>query len=959
MNEDVLYESKCLYNKVKKIYQDIGYDQSYKLNTFWADQNMRDMLKIINESNTAEEAIHAIQKTWLFSVNTPEPEKEKAVDWHLKQLNQSGYHILTQYPSIQESEYSNPALIVLRDDKKFTPDFLRTVNIAFEIIKICEIPQNRKFRIVELGAGCGHLARTIRFFIPNNSHIIIDIPETLFFSYIFLKLNFPEAKFLYLTHQKQLEDISIEDYHYIFIPTMFAESIIGKNFDLFINTASLGEMDNSIIRYWMDFVQNKIQVKYLFTLNRYLNTITTNGSLDWRLDENECSVLYDSDWEILNWQLEPPFTRCPYVDTIIARYVEIIAKRGNPLNAKERNGKSQQLLLDVMSEDWVRLEKSFPSVMTYRDNILASDLTKSGTLFKLWESIRLDMNVRNISLMLKYLDTLMHNQEKEFEETFYYEKMFEKLSKDIPNSDLLEIQEVINLKRKYRASFSRIKPSFESYNKIKYLPNYFIPKLVEESYYGFNIVRFKNKFHAISQDIGHLDLTRIDDNKIAEYQKNCKFFISDSFYEVKNLIIQLINQNLDKDKNELQVNISAKDSLIHNLSEEVSGKDLTILKQNEELEILNNIMAEKDMILTKKENYISSLQEELAEIKPTKWYWLLNLRKNKKERKHFQDFDFFIKNGQTYKILNAFLFKRDQQPWRNKNNDHYETNPIISMICQDEVDFLHWLVKSYFSGEGVIVDMGPLAGGSTHAIASGLALNPNINQNKKIIYSYDLWDYFEDWAQFFPGDHLVKGQDVYPFFKKNLGPYMRYVKPIKGDIQSKKWSGEPIEILFIDAAKSPAIMQHIVNEFFPFLIPGKSIVIQQDFCSAQCPWIHITMQKLRKYFTYIDSPEGGSICYLFKEKIPSEIINSELFYSTPVNEGQHLFQTIQSDILGWYNICIKLAEVQYIAITGDRNRAKSMFEQVLNDPLNNEYIQYPGVQGDIDLLARELNSQDE
>jgi len=63
--------------------------------------------------------------------------------------------------------------------------------------------------------------------------------------------------------------------------------------------------------------------------------------------------------------------------------------------------------------------------MKLRDNILASDLTMKGTLFALWESIRLDANPVNVSLMLKYLNILTRG--KPFEEMFYYQDLLDSL----------------------------------------------------------------------------------------------------------------------------------------------------------------------------------------------------------------------------------------------------------------------------------------------------------------------------------------------------------------------------------------------------------------------------------------------------------------------------------------------------------------------------------------------------
>lgn len=438
MNSAQLFKSTmALFHKVKSTYKAMGYDDSYQLNLFWANQNMTDMHRILETSVDAIEAIQAAGATYMFSVNTPELVKEKAVDWHLGYLNRVG-HDLSKMPAlVQESEFSNSSNKIERNGRQLTPDFFRHLNAAIEINKYCLMGPGR-FKILELGAGMGDLCRILKLFHPDCCYVIVDIPETLCFSYMFLKLNFPEANVLYVTDTSQLRSNKIESFDFVFVPTLFGEALADTRFDLFVNTASLGEMKNDVIRYWMNLIQNKLNIRRLFTVNRFLNTIIPSKH-NWRLDENECSVLYDGNWAILNWEVEPPFTRCPYVGTIAARSLEIAAERSLASSADAQKLRSQQLLLEVMDEDWVRLESSFPPEMTYRDNILVNDTTMNGTLFKLWDSIRLYPNDVNVALMVKYLETLLHRQDRRFEESFYYENLLKRLLPATCKGDAIDV----------------------------------------------------------------------------------------------------------------------------------------------------------------------------------------------------------------------------------------------------------------------------------------------------------------------------------------------------------------------------------------------------------------------------------------------------------------------------------------------------------------------------------------
>lgn len=183
----------------------------------------------------------------------------------------------------------------------------------------------------------------------------------------------------------------------------------------------MGEMRNDVVHYWMDFIQNKISVKNLFTLNRFFNTVDDHHK-KFRINENECSVCYDTKWEILNWELEPVYCRCPFIDTLHSRYVEIAAIRPVERTEEELVSLSDKLLQDALDEDWCRLKGFYgDGTMQARSNVLVNDTPMDGALFKLWESIRFHKNAKNISSMLNYMERVTVNLP--FEEKFYYEKL--------------------------------------------------------------------------------------------------------------------------------------------------------------------------------------------------------------------------------------------------------------------------------------------------------------------------------------------------------------------------------------------------------------------------------------------------------------------------------------------------------------------------------------------------------
>lgn len=437
--DDILALTLENYNKTIEYHKKINYDTG--LNVIWAN-NMPDISNIVTSSKSARELIDRVDQTFMYAINFP-PEngentgvwrrngdsphiREKQIDWLLEKQNSIGLNIHNMSEEIHESEFIHDRNKTYRNGRILSGNFLRTLSIVDSILT--HLPQSKIKKVIELGAGCGHQARTLMTVIPGVQYTIVDLPETMMFSFTHLSLCFPNKKLLWVTNEEDLE--KIDDQDFVFVPAVFAPKLIGRSYDLFINTASMGEMTNPTIHKWMKFIQEEIKVKYLFTLNRFLN-VACEGCMDFRKNENECSTSYDSKWKIIKWELEPLYARCPYIDTLHSRYLEIIAERPEEQpDPTEVLARSHKLANDAFDEDWYRLRGYYSEgLMQARINVLQNDMTMTGTLFKFWESIRLNPNKRNVSGMLEYLKTIIIKHD--FEEAYYYRDLLSKLNQPI------------------------------------------------------------------------------------------------------------------------------------------------------------------------------------------------------------------------------------------------------------------------------------------------------------------------------------------------------------------------------------------------------------------------------------------------------------------------------------------------------------------------------------------------
>jgi hypothetical protein len=266
----------------------------------------------------------------------------------------------------------------------------------------------------------------------------------------------------------------------------------------------------------------------------------------------------------------------------------------------------------------------------------------------------------------------------------------------------------------------------------------------------------------------------------------------------------------------------------------------------------------------------------------------------------------------------------NNMPWQLLGVDPNMVNPIPSMIVADESLYLYWLTREKYSGMGEIVDCGPLLGGSTHSLAAGLAANPAVPNKRKRIHSFDLFKYFEDFrSNLLPKSDLKNGDSLLPIFLDNVNEYLDYLDVTAGDVRDATWGETPIEILFIDLAKSPEINRHVVNSFFPSLIPNHSIVVQQDYFHYQCYWLHLTMQLLADHFKVIHTPDGGSLSFLCTKSIPKGL---DLRWTK--DEAIQLLDKAIEPLLGFWRLLVKTAKVSLLVDFGDYNSALELARDI-------------------------------
>src|SRR5204863_8938324 len=84
------------------------------------------------------------------------------------------------------------------------------------------------------------------------------------------------------------------------------------------------------------------------------------------------------------------------------------------------------------------------------------------------------------------------------------------------------------------------------------------------------------------------------------------------------------------------------------------------------------------------------------------------------------------------------------------------------------------------------------------------------------------------------------------------------LEPTKAELLTAEWHGGPIEILFVDAAKSWTLLNAILRVFGPHLEPGRSRVILQDFRHFYTYWLPLVFHGRPALWQEVEAVDVGT-----------------------------------------------------------------------------------------------------
>jgi hypothetical protein len=213
------------------------------------------------------------------------------------------------------------------------------------------------------------------------------------------------------------------------------------------------------------------------------------------------------------------------------------------------------------------------------------------------------------------------------------------------------------------------------------------------------------------------------------------------------------------------------------------------------------------------------------------------------------------------------------RPWRDlPEADLARAFAVPGMLSREEGLLYHWLGRTA-RGEGATIDLGAFAGGSAARLLSGLERSGAPFH----LHAYDRFTARRETRErrLYPhGVPRSDSDDILPLVQAHLAPWQDHVTLHRGDILQARWDGAPAGLVAVDAAKTPALADHIAATFFPALVPGRSIVIQQDFLHAPQPWIAVQMARLQGAFRPLAQVAADCVLFLCTAPVSADALRA-------------------------------------------------------------------------------------
>ena len=254
-----------------------------------------------------------------------------------------------------------------------------------------------------------------------------------------------------------------------------------------------------------------------------------------------------------------------------------------------------------------------------------------------------------------------------------------------------------------------------------------------------------------------------------------------------------------------------------------------------------------------------------------------------------------------------------------------------SMMTHEEKALLYHLARDHYAGQGVIVDAGLFLGASTKALGSGLTAAGKGAPGCIQAYDIAIWNkagfdkYLSDPAVLakIGTTRYQDGETYRPLLEALLSEYEDLVDLRIGDIVKEVRGDQPVEIAFYDLLKDYDRDWAVFKALGPRYIPGRTVVIQQDYFFEDAQDSRIRQEFLSPFFRFVGG-FGTSGVFLLEKPLPGSYFRADPVKRLSISEKVILLQQASERISpSKYRLYAALAVVKFLIQNAMKDQART------------------------------------
>ncbi len=381
-----------------------GLPDALKPARMWEDVLDTRHRKLIAEARSVASVIETVTENvgyFTKPTRTDDPVFAAVADGYARHLDRLGFPLDDLDPFLHESPMASRNVAYTHAGRRLSTAFLYYLSAALTATRHAGAAK----ATLEIGGGYGGLARILKILDPGRAITLVDMPESLWFAYVFLRSSFPDATFVCVTPESASR-ADAANFDFMLVPTNALSVLSGRRFDLAFNSQSLSEMRTETYDCFMELLQDRTDTRWFYNLNRFGRhedglSIPERLEPAWGDDVVFLASDLDSHWKLRHWALSPAEGNAGMADPRYMPVLEIVVERIPPVL---RNRESYALVGDGLfarAKSRLRADSQFHRLM--------------------WDAIRLSPTRDKLEFYVDILDRLG------FREAAHYARLRDRL----------------------------------------------------------------------------------------------------------------------------------------------------------------------------------------------------------------------------------------------------------------------------------------------------------------------------------------------------------------------------------------------------------------------------------------------------------------------------------------------------------------------------------------------------